>query len=51
MNYASVDILGNPLLESFLDETRMPWPDMLYTDDGTLKQFASEIEEQFMFQM
>lgn len=51
MNYGSVDILGNPLLGSFLDESRMPWADMLYSDDGTLKQFASEIEEQFIFQM
>lgn len=51
MNYGPIDILGNPLLGSFLDESRMPLPDLLYSDDGTLEQFASEIEEQFMFPM
>ena len=52
MHYAGpIDILGNPLLGSFLDESRMPLPDLLYSDDGTLEQFASEIEEQFMFPM
>ncbi|MBE3042793.1 fungal specific transcription factor domain-containing protein [Candidatus Bathyarchaeota archaeon] len=51
MNYGGVDILGNSLLESFLDESGMPWADGLCSDDGTLDQFASEIEEQFMFQM
>lgn len=51
MHYGPIDILGNPLLGSFLDESRMPLPDLLYSDDGTLEQFASEIEEQFMFPM
>lgn len=51
MQYGPIDILGNPLLGSFLDESRMPLPDLLYSDDGTLEQFASEIEEQFMFPM
>lgn len=51
MNYGSVDILGNPLLGSFLDESRLPWADVLYSDEGALNQFASEIEEPFMFRM
>ena len=51
LNYGSVDILGNPLIGTFLDETRVPWPDAVFAEDGTLKEFASEIEEQFLFQM
>lgn len=49
INYGNVDILGNPLIGSFLDESRVPWPDALFAEDGTLKEFASEIEEQFLF--
>ena len=51
IDYTNVDILGNPLIGSFLDESRMPWADGLFSEDGTLKEFASEIEEQFLFQM
>lgn len=51
INYGNVDILGNPLIGSFLDETRVPWPDAVFAEDGTLKEFASEIEEQFLFHM
>lgn len=51
IDYNNVDILGNSLIGSFLDESRMPWADALFTEDGTLKEFASEIEEQFLFQM
>lgn len=49
INYGNVDILGNPLIGSFLDGSRVPWPDDLFAEDGTLKEFASEIEEQFLF--
>lgn len=49
MGYASVDILGNPLIESFLDEHRGPWPDALFLEDGPLKEFASAFEEPFLF--
>ena len=52
--YADVDILGNPLIGTFLDEIRAPpppWPDALLAEDGTLREFASEIEEQFLFAM
>ncbi|CAH0044704.1 unnamed protein product [Clonostachys solani] len=45
------DILGNPLIGSFLDENGGPWPDLMFSGDGTLKELASEIEEQFLFQM
>lgn len=51
MGYSSFDILNNPLMGSFLDETRAPWPDSLFREDGTLQEFASEIEEQFLFHM
>lgn len=51
LNYGNVDILGNPLIGTFLDDNRGPWPDVLFTEDGTLKEFASEIEEQFLFHM
>ncbi|KAK4142435.1 proline utilization trans-activator-like protein [Dichotomopilus funicola] len=51
--YGDVDILGNPLIGTFLDEIRAPppWPDALLAEDGTLREFASEIEEQFLFAM
>lgn len=49
MSYASVDILGNPLIESFLDEHRGPWPESLFSEDGPLKEFASAFEEPFLF--
>ncbi|KAL2020522.1 hypothetical protein VTK56DRAFT_8322 [Thermocarpiscus australiensis] len=49
IHYGDVDILGNPLIGTFLDEIRVPWPDALLAEDGTLREFASEIEEQFMF--
>lgn len=49
MGYGSVDILGNPLIESFLDEHRGPWPESLFSEDGPLKEFASAFEEPFLF--
>lgn len=49
MGFGSVDILGNPLIESFLDEHRGPWPESLFSDDGPLKEFASAFEEPFLF--
>ncbi|KAF4121437.1 Fungal trans [Geosmithia morbida] len=51
MGYIDADVLGNPLIESFLDETREPWRDALLSEDSTLGQSASEIEEQFVFHM
>ncbi|CAG9946989.1 unnamed protein product [Clonostachys rosea f. rosea IK726] len=52
MTYRNMDdILGNPLIGSFLDENGGPWPDLMFSGDGTLKELASEIEEQFLFQM
>jgi hypothetical protein len=51
INYGKVDILGNPLIGSFLDESSGPIPDLTFMEDGTLRQLASEIEEQFLFSM
>ncbi|KAL4751396.1 hypothetical protein BDW72DRAFT_203102 [Aspergillus terricola var. indicus] len=48
-NYDNVDVLANPLIGSFLDRNQVQWMDSLFAEDGTLKEFASEIEEQFMF--
>ncbi|KAM6516548.1 hypothetical protein FALCPG4_014731 [Fusarium falciforme] len=49
INYANVDVLGNPLLGSFLDGNQVQWLDALFSENGTWKEFASEIEEQFQF--
>ncbi|KAI5459136.1 fungal-specific transcription factor domain-containing protein [Mariannaea sp. PMI_226] len=49
INYGTLDILGNHLIGSFLDDSRGPWPDALFSEDGTLKEFPSEIEEPFLF--
>ncbi|KAL4886179.1 fungal-specific transcription factor domain-containing protein [Aspergillus karnatakaensis] len=49
INYDTVDVLGNPLIGSFLDRNQVQWLDTLFSEDGTLKEFASEIEEQFLF--
>ncbi|KAI8713819.1 Zn(2)-C6 fungal-type domain-containing protein [Fusarium sp. LHS14.1] len=49
INYANVDVLGNPLLGSFLDGNQVQWLDALFSENGTWKDFASEIEEQFQF--
>ncbi|KAL4921664.1 fungal-specific transcription factor domain-containing protein [Aspergillus aurantiobrunneus] len=49
LNYDSVDVLANPLIGSFLDRNQVQWMDTLFSEDGTLKDFASEIEEQFLF--
>ncbi|KAL4974182.1 fungal-specific transcription factor domain-containing protein [Aspergillus desertorum] len=49
LNYDNVDVLANPLIGSFLDRNQVQWMDSLFAEDGTLKEFASEIEEQFMF--
>jgi proline utilization trans-activator len=51
MHYGDVDILGNPLIGTFLDGIPVPWPDALIAEDGTLREFVSEIEEQFLFSM
>ncbi|KAL4997265.1 fungal-specific transcription factor domain-containing protein [Aspergillus recurvatus] len=48
-HYDNVDVLANPLIGSFLDRNQVQWMDSLFAEDGTLKEFASEIEEQFMF--
>jgi proline utilization trans-activator len=49
VDYDNVDILGNPLIGSFLDGNQVQWLDILFAEDGTLKEFASEIEDQFLF--
>lgn len=49
IGYENVDILGNPLIGSFLDGNQVQWLDVLFTEDGTLREFASEIEEPFLF--
>ncbi|KAF4450928.1 hypothetical protein F53441_5989 [Fusarium austroafricanum] len=49
IGYDNVDILGNPLIGSFLDGNQVQWLDVLFAEDGTLKEFASEIEEPFLF--
>jgi hypothetical protein len=49
MEYENVDILGNPLIGDFLDGNHVQWVDNLFTEDGTLREFPSEIEEQFQF--
>lgn len=51
MDYIDSGILGDPLIESFLDQSREPWRDSMWSEDGSLNQFASEIEEPFFFQM
>lgn len=49
--YGQADILGNPLIGRFLDEGWVPWPDSAFAKDGTLQDLATELEEQFLFQM
>ncbi|KAF5978686.1 positive activator of transcription [Fusarium coicis] len=49
IGYENVDILGNPLIGSFLDGNQVQWLDVLFMEDGTLREFASEIEEPFLF--
>ncbi|KAL5334403.1 fungal-specific transcription factor domain-containing protein [Aspergillus crustosus] len=49
ISYDTVDVLGNPLIGSFLDRNQVQWLDTSFSEDGTLKEFASEIEEQFLF--
>lgn len=49
LNYDNIDVLANPLIGSFLDGTQVQWMDTVFSEDGTLKDFASEIEEQFLF--
>ncbi|KAF4982985.1 hypothetical protein FZEAL_1505 [Fusarium zealandicum] len=49
INYDNVDVLGNPLIGSFLDGNQVQWLDVLFSEDGTLKEFASEIGEQMLF--
>ncbi|KAL2835026.1 fungal-specific transcription factor domain-containing protein [Aspergillus cavernicola] len=49
IDYDNVDVLGNPLIGSFLDRNQVQWLDGLFSEDGTLKEFSSEIEEQFLF--
>ncbi|KAL4808421.1 fungal-specific transcription factor domain-containing protein [Aspergillus unguis] len=46
---AEGEILANPLIGSFLDRNQVQWMDGLFVEDGTLREFASEIEEQFLF--
>lgn len=42
------EILGNPLIGSFLDTNKAEWMDYLFAD-GTLGEFNTEIEEEFLF--
>ncbi|KAH6695607.1 fungal-specific transcription factor domain-containing protein [Plectosphaerella plurivora] len=50
--YGQADILGNPLIGRFLDEGWVPsWPDSAFAKDGALGDLATELEEQFLFQM
>ncbi|KAM0438522.1 hypothetical protein ACHAPT_001271 [Fusarium lateritium] len=49
INYANVDVLGNPLLGSFLDGNQVQWLDALFSENGNWKEFVFEIEEQFQF--
>ncbi|KAF9890090.1 hypothetical protein FE257_006251 [Aspergillus nanangensis] len=45
---ANLDSLTNPLIENFLDENRFDWPDALFAENGSFREFASELEEQFL---
>jgi hypothetical protein len=49
--YGQADILGNPLIGRFLDEGWVPWQESDFPKDGTLGDLATELEEQFLFQM
>ncbi|KAL4954643.1 fungal-specific transcription factor domain-containing protein [Aspergillus filifer] len=49
INCDNVDVLANPLIGSFLDRNQVQWMDTLFSEDGSLKEFASEIEEHFLF--
>ncbi|KFA48099.1 hypothetical protein S40293_08354 [Stachybotrys chartarum IBT 40293] len=52
IDYGRVDVLGDPLLGSFLDEGAAgPLPDLLFMEDGTLRQLGSEIEEQVLLSL
>ncbi|KAL4788192.1 fungal-specific transcription factor domain-containing protein [Aspergillus varians] len=49
ISYDNADVLANPLIGNFLDRNQLQWMDALFSEDGSLKEFASEIEEQFLF--
>jgi hypothetical protein len=49
MEFPGVDILGNPLIGDFLDGNQVQWVDTLFTEDGTLREFPAEVDEQFNF--
>jgi hypothetical protein len=49
MEFHGVDILGNPLIGDFLDGNQVQWVDNLFTEDGTLREFPAEVDEQFNF--
>ncbi|KAM0342426.1 hypothetical protein ACHAPU_009613 [Fusarium lateritium] len=48
INYESVDVLGDPLIGSFLDGNQVQWLDVLFAEEGPLG-FASDVEEPFLF--
>lgn len=51
LGYVDGDILGNPLIGNFLDDSRASWHEGIFSKDGALNEFASEIEEPFLFHM
>ncbi|KAF5672528.1 positive activator of transcription [Fusarium heterosporum] len=48
VNYENVDVLGDPLIGSFLDGNQVQWLDVLFAEEGPLG-FASDVEEPFLF--
>lgn len=50
INQHSVDALGNPLTGNFSDGSQVQWLDVLFSQDGTLNEFAREIEGQHLFE-
>ncbi|KAF4991836.1 hypothetical protein FGRMN_7554 [Fusarium graminum] len=48
VDYENVDVLGDPLIGSFLDGNQVQWLDVLFAEEGPLG-FASDVEEPFLF--
>lgn len=48
-NFLHDDPLGNPFIESFLAEKAFSWPDGPSPDQDIFRQFAHELEDEFVF--
>jgi proline utilization trans-activator len=49
LNHMDIDVLGDPVIGNFLDGNQMQLLDAILPEGGIPSDFASDLDEQFLF--